>query len=387
MNNSTFQPVSLREIGYFYGGLTGKSGKDFGRGNSRYITFMNVIKNVIAESDLIEFVEIKDGERQNKVSKGDLLFNGSSETPEEVAFPSLVTSDLEGLYLNSFCFGFRFDKLDIIDPLFFAYYLRSNYGRQFMSQLAQGSTRYNISKRALLDVEWRLPNVKEQKAIAEALSDINDLIRNLTSLLKKKTMLFEGTRHELLSGKRRLPSYANEWKLTKVADLVTVDWGNTNLTKASYKNGGQYLAVSATGIDGHIDHFEHEAYVPVISAIGALCGKMMLPKSKFVAIKNTITLTPFKNKVDGAFIFHFFNYCQLPIRGGAQPFISKGDVEKFEILLPIQSPDSYQEQKEIGSILEDMSSEIDEIQVSIQKYEWLKQGMMNDLLTGKVRLV
>ena len=141
MSNSTLQPLSLREIGYFYGGLTGKSGKDFGRGNSKYITFMNVINNVVAKNDLTEFVEIKDGERQNKVSKGDLLFNGSSETPEEVAFPSLVTSDLEGLYLNSFCFGFRFEKLDKIDPLFFAYYLRSNYGRQFMSQLAQGSTR------------------------------------------------------------------------------------------------------------------------------------------------------------------------------------------------------------------------------------------------------
>ena len=241
-----------------------------------------------------------------------------------------------------------------------------------------------IKKSEFEKIEINVPRLKEQQAIAEALSDIDELIHNLTTLLKKKILLFEGTRHELLSGKRRLPSYANDWKLTKVADLVTVDWGNTNLTKASYKNGGQYLAVSATGIDGHIDHFEHEAYVPVISAIGALCGKMMLPKSKFVAIKNTITLTPFKNKVDGAFIFHFFNYCRLPIRGGAQPFISKGDVENFEIFLPIESPDSYQEQKEIGSILEDMSSEIDEIKFSIQKCELLKQGMINDLLTGKV---
>ena len=241
---------------------------------------------------------------------------------------------------------------DIFDLNFLYYSL--DYSAKSIAETATTQVVPMIKKSEFEKIEINVPGLKEQQAISEALSDIDDLIRNLTTLLKKKTMLFEGTRHELLSGKRRLPSYANDWKLTKVADLVTVDWGNTNLTKASYKNGGQYLAVSATGIDGHIDHFEHEAYVPVISAIGALCGKMMLPKSKFVAIKNTITLTPFKNKVDGAFIFHFFNYCQLPIRGGAQPFISKGDVEKFEILLPIQSPDSYQEQKEIGSILEDM---------------------------------
>ena len=106
-----------------------------------------------------------------------------------------------------------------------------------------------------------------------------------------------------------------------------------------------------------------------------------------MAIKNTITLTPFKDVSDGAFIFHLFSYQQLPLRGGAQPFITKGDVEKFEILCPSGSPDSYEEQRKIGNILEDMTIEIEEIRKSIDKYEFLKQGMMNDLLTGKVRLV
>lgn len=194
----------LHQVGYFYGGLSGKTGKDFGRGESKYITFLNVINNVIAKEELTDFVNIKNGEKQNKVAKNDLLFNGSSETPEEVAFPSLVTEPLEGLYLNSFCFGFRFEKLDKVDPLFFAYYLRSNHGRQFISQLAQGSTRYNISKTALSNIEWNLPEIEEQKIIAKALNDINELIAKTRLVIDKHVGLRNGMMNDLLTGKVRL---------------------------------------------------------------------------------------------------------------------------------------------------------------------------------------
>ncbi len=297
---------------------------------------------------------------------------------DSLPFPSTLNS---GVYVVR-------PKEGKYDPSFMYHLLNSFVFEDFIEKLSAGSTISHLYQKDLKHFLVQIPSsLDAQKAIAEALGDIDGLIRNLQANLTKKTLIFEGSKHELLSGKKRLPGHKSEWKLTKVSDIVTVDWGNTNLTKASYRDGGQYLAVSATGVDGLIDHYEHEAYVPVISAIGALCGKMMLPKSRFVAIKNTITLTPFKDVSDGAFIFHLFNYQQLPIRGGAQPFISKGDVEKFEILCPSGSPDSYDEQRKIGKVLEDMTIEIEEIRKSIDKYEFLKQGMMNDLLTGKVRLV
>jgi type I restriction enzyme S subunit len=122
-------------------------------------------------------------------------------------------------------------------------------------------------------------------------------------------------------------------------DICVVDWGNTELTKSSYVENGRFLAVSAAGCDGKINHYEHESDVSVLSAIGSQCGKMFFPNTKFTAIKNTITLKP-KENVLGKYIFYLFTSINLPKRGTGQPFISKGDIEKFVIPqippLPIQ---------------------------------------------------
>ena len=83
----------LGEIGVTYGGLTGKSKADFGTGAVSYVTFMNVMTNTVIDPTLFEPVNVSPSENQNRVERGDLLFNGSSETPEEVALCSLVTRD------------------------------------------------------------------------------------------------------------------------------------------------------------------------------------------------------------------------------------------------------------------------------------------------------
>ena len=128
----------------------------------------------------------------------------------------------------------------------------------------------------------------------------------------------------------------NGLKSFRIKDLINVDWGNTNLTKSSYNDYGEYLAVSAAGIDGKIDKYEYEGDKIVISAIGAKCGKVFFPSNKFTAIKNTIVLhNPSKN-LSEKFLFYVLNdninFFQK--RGGAQPFISKGDIEKTNIDLP-----------------------------------------------------
>ena len=121
------------------------------------------------------------------------------------------------------------------------------------------------------------------------------------------------------------------WREVSLKDICDVDWGNTKLTKSSYVSEGKYLAVSAAGADGLIDHYEHEANVPVLSAIGAQCGRMFYPEARFTAIKNTITLTPKSDMVDGKFLYYLFTYVELPQRGAGQPFISKGDIEAFRV--------------------------------------------------------
>ncbi len=194
----------LGELGATYGGLVGKSKKDFGHGVAQYVPFVNVMANVVIDPDAFDAVDVGYGEVQNKVLIGDLLFNGSSETPEEVAMCALVDREIENLFLNSFCFGFRM-KIDApASGLFMAYYMRGPIGREFVKSLAQGSTRYNLSKRALLNGQLKLPRKDEQAAIAEVLSDMDAELAALEARRDKTRLLKQGMMQELLTGKTRL---------------------------------------------------------------------------------------------------------------------------------------------------------------------------------------
>jgi type I restriction enzyme, S subunit len=194
----------LGNLGSTFGGLTGKTKADFGEGSGQYITFMNVMANVVIDCGAFERVSISPLESQNRVMKGDLLFNGSSETPEEVAMCAVLNVDVHDVFLNSFCFGFRLREGAEADGLFLAYYIRSKGGRELMKSLAQGSTRYNLSKGALLNSTLRLPNLSEQTAIATILSDMDAEIAALEAKLTKARQLKQGMMQELLTGRIRL---------------------------------------------------------------------------------------------------------------------------------------------------------------------------------------
>ncbi len=199
-----WKEVRLGDLGSTFGGLTGKSSKDFGDGNSSFVTFMNVMSNVVLNNQGTEKVRIGNGERQSQLLEGDVIFNGSSETPEEVGFGSVVPINLKGLYLNSFCFGFRRKDTKSLDPKFFAYLTRSPLGRDIIRPMAQGSTRYNIAKTNLLNGRFPLPPLKEQDAIAEVLSVMDDELEALTEQVSKLRMVKEGMMQDLLAGKVRL---------------------------------------------------------------------------------------------------------------------------------------------------------------------------------------
>jgi type I restriction enzyme S subunit len=192
------------DVGATYGGLTSKTKADFGEGAARYITFMNVMTNVVIDCGMFEHVRVSPVETQNRAKKGDLFFNGSSETPEEVAMCAVLLEEVQDVYLNSFCFGFRFREGAEADGVFFAYYLRSREGRELMKSLAQGSTRYNLSKVALLNSLLRLPALPEQTAIATILTDMDTEIAVLEQQLAKARGIKQGMMQELLTGRIRL---------------------------------------------------------------------------------------------------------------------------------------------------------------------------------------
>ncbi|OLF56957.1 hypothetical protein BTN33_21545 [Aeromonas veronii] len=199
-----WQKKTLGELGVTYGGLTGKTKSDFGVGTAKYVTFMNVMTNTVIDCAACEQVNVSASETQNRVLRGDLLFNGSSETPEEVAFCSLMAEEVPDLYLNSFCFGFRLFDDQQVNGLFLTYYIRANPGREMMKSLAQGSTRYNLSKTALREASVLLPLKDEQVAIADVLSEMDAELIALEARRDKTDNIKQAMMQELLTGKTRL---------------------------------------------------------------------------------------------------------------------------------------------------------------------------------------
>lgn len=197
---------SMMEIGQTYNGITGKGKADFGHGNSRFITFLNILNNPsinINELESVDIDPINDG--QNEVRKGDLFFNTSSETPEDVGTCSTLLHDVENVYLNSFCFGFRLKDSEI-SGLFMSYYFRSEIGRHEMATLAQGATRYNLSKENFYKIIVRVPKTKEeQNAITKVLATMDSEISALEAERDKYISIKQGMMQKLLTGQIRLP--------------------------------------------------------------------------------------------------------------------------------------------------------------------------------------
>ncbi|RKU30943.1 restriction endonuclease subunit S [Candidatus Poribacteria bacterium] len=196
--------VQMGQIGSIYGGLSGKTKIDFEGGNARYMTFLGVLENVILNIQHTEPVYVGPSESQNRVMKEDVLFNASSETPGDLAIGAVMGEQLDNLYLNSFCFGFRIHDKDKYVPLFLAYFFRGNVGRDIMNALAQGATRYNMSKSQFRALELSIPSGAEQYAIASVLSDMDAEIAALEKRQDKTRAIKQGMMQRLLTGRVRL---------------------------------------------------------------------------------------------------------------------------------------------------------------------------------------
>lgn len=180
----------VEELGDTFTGLTGKTKEDFGHGDATFVTYINVFSNPITDLKMTESVEID--AKQNQVEYGDIFFTTSSETPEEVGMSSVWLGNEANVYLNSFCFGYR--PVTELAPYYMAFMLRSPNVRKKFIFLAQGISRYNISKNRVMDIEIPVPNIDEQRKVGQFFKDIDDLItlhQNKLDQLKtlKKTYL------------------------------------------------------------------------------------------------------------------------------------------------------------------------------------------------------
>ena len=197
--------IKLGDAGHFFGGLTGKTSDDFDGGNAKFVTYSGLFNNLAIDESCFGVVNVGEDEKQNTLRVGDVLFTGSSETPEEVAYSSVVTKDLGTVYLNSFCFGYRMDNARVLDPEFAKHLFRSKWVRKQLVKTAMGVTRFNVSKERMKRVEIVIPDISTQRRIAGSLDKFwlyaTGLSDGLPAEIKLRQQQYEYYRDELLSFK------------------------------------------------------------------------------------------------------------------------------------------------------------------------------------------
>ena len=242
--SDAWEQRKLGDIGETYTGLSGKTKADFGHGQARFVTYMNVFSNPISNPEMTEPIEIDP--KQNEVEVGDVLFTTSSETPEEVGMSSVLLEKRGKTYLNSFCFGFR--PSEKIDSYYLAYMLRSESAREKIILLAQGISRYNISKNKVMEIAVSLPSLDEQKLIGQCFRQLDHLItlhqRKCANLCSPSQVVFS-----LL-----FVTSTFSWEQRKVSDLAekTYGGGTPTTSNEAYWNGDIPWIQSSDVVDGKL---------------------------------------------------------------------------------------------------------------------------------------
>lgn len=299
---------SLGELGVFYGGLSGKSKDDFNNGNSKYITYSNIYSNYEIDMNIEDLVKVNENEKQNYICKGDVLFTGSSETREESGISSVVVSNpTEKIYLNSFCFGFRFNDPERLLPEYCKYLFRSSKLRKQIIKTASGVTRFNVSKKKMENVIIPLPPISVQKEIVSNLNEYKSkfekLLKNLDKEIETRKIIKEESIKNIISDIK----YNEEKKLRDVADFRNGKGHEKNIV-----TDGKYIVINSKFIstNGRVKKFSNEQISPlfiddILMVMSDLPNGKALARCFIVDEDDKYTL----NQRIGA--FHVKNECEL----------------------------------------------------------------------------
>lgn len=274
-----------------------------------------------------------------------------------------------------------------VDPQFLSLLLQADPYQRRMIEDAGGSTIKHIYITIVNRMPIAVPKSKvEQRAIAAALGDADALIAALEAMIAKKRDLKQAAMQHLLTCKTRLPGFSGEWETTSFAEIVKHHAGNSFLIKGKLsptESQGLYPCFSASGQDVWFNQFESEGDAIVVSAVGSRCGKAFRASGKWCAIANTHVVWPIRTKVVIDFLQLFLNDEDFWTKGGSgQPFVQFRQTFRRALLLP-----TIAEQTAIVEVLSDMDADLAALEAQAAKARAVKQGMMQELLTGRVRLV
>lgn len=318
---------------------------------------------------------------------GELLFTGSGETKEEIGKCVAFIDNIEA-YVGGDIIIVTPD-LNEYDPLFLGFLMNDRYVIHQKSLRGQGDAVVHITGKTLSTIQIVLPSLNEQRKIAKALSDIDGLIQSLTKLIEKKKNIKTATMQQLLTGKKRLEGFSEPWVETEIGDIIKIYKGQS-LQSKNFINGNVPVVAGGQTYAGFHNLANHKKTSVTISASGAYAGYVWLHEYPIFA--SDCSVIEGNDNVDIHFLYNVLKLKQNEIyksqTGGAQPHIHPKDIEPIKIVIPFKNGKPLiEEQSAIATILSDMDAEISALEKKKAKYEFIKNGMMQELLTGKIRLI
>ncbi len=333
-----------------------------------------------------------------ELKENDVLLN---ITGASIGRSALANQKLIGGNVNQHVCIIR-SKPNDANPSFINYLLLSSLGQRQIDSFQAGGNREGLNFGQIKSIKIPLPPTKaEQEAIAGALSDADALIESLEQLIAKKRHLKQGAMQELLTGNKRLPGFSGEWEVKQLGDVIEKFVGGGTPSRSNPQYWGSEIpwvtvkdfatfdprsaqeAITKTGLQNSASHLIPQGIL--ITSTRMALGKAVVYEVGVAINQDLKALFP-KPELSTQYLYFWFQYHGQSIdelgSGSTVKGISLPDLKKIEFSLPL-----IPEQTAIATILSDMDTEIAALESRLAKTRSLKQGMMHNLLTGKIRLV
>lgn len=317
-----------------------------------------------------------------KIHKGDILFTASGETKEDIGksvafiddFVAYAGGDLIILSPSEDC-----------DPVYMGYITNSKSSQLQKSSKGQGDAVVHIVTDEIKSIEIPFPPLSEQHRIASALMKVDALISNLDKLIQKKQAIKKGAMQELLTGKKRLPGFEGEWKVIRLGDVADIKTGSSNVQDADPSGSYPFFIRSEHVEKSNKYIFDSEAIlIPGEGRIGEIFHYI---NGKFDCHQRVYAVSNFR-WVNAVFVLFYMKY---KFKEHALSQTAKATVDSLRLptikSFEMHIPTDISEQRAIAHVLSTMDSDISALETKRDKYRQIKQGMMRDLLTGRIRLV
>ena len=357
----------------------------------------NIKPGYLDDMDVLYIDEAYEETYRNKRLKAGDLLTARTGYPGTT---SIVPAQYEGA--QSFTTLITRPRQSLVDSEYLCCFINSEVGQTYFEQNQIGGGQKNVNAGSLKHLAVPLPPTKaEQEAIAGALGDADALIESLEQLLTKKRQIKKGAMQELLTGKKRLPGFSGEWEVKRLGDIIEKFVGGGTPSRSNSKYWGSEIpwvtvkdfatfspshsqeAITKVGLQNSAAHLIPKG--TLITSTRMALGKAVVYDVD-VAINQDLKAFFPKPVLATQYLYFWFQYHEQSIdelgSGSTVKGISLPDLKKIEFQLPPSA-----EQTAIATILSDMDAEIAALEAKLSKARQLKQGMMQELLTGRIRLI